>query len=107
MLVRAPLVKTQQHGSIRVVDLTPVVMARRRFGLPKEGLVPFEAAWNVSDANDRPYAFHYVSGVALTDFEQRRLDRLIREASKNNLAFALRTTRDRDLPPCLIRLAMA
>ena len=71
MLVRAPLVKTQQHGSIRVVDLTPVVMTRRRFGLPKEGLVPFEAAWNVSDADDRPYAFHCVSGVALTDFEQR------------------------------------
>jgi len=87
MLVRAPLVKTQQHRSIRVVDLTPVVMARSRFGLPKKGLVPFEAAWNVSDADDRPYAFHCVSGVALTDFEQRHLNRLNRETSKNNLAF--------------------
>jgi hypothetical protein len=28
-----------------------------------------------------------VSGIALTDFEQRHLNRLNRETSKNNLAF--------------------
>ena len=78
MLVRAPLVETQQHGSIQVADLTPVVMTRSRFGLPKERLVPFEAAWNVSDADDRPYALHCVSGIGLTDNEQALPNSLIR-----------------------------
>ena len=87
MLVRAPLVKTQQDGSIRITDLTKVVMARSRFGLPKERLVPSETARNVSDADDRPCALHCVSGVALTDFEQRRPDSLVREAFKSNLAW--------------------
>jgi hypothetical protein len=40
-------------------------MTRSRFGLSKERLVPIEAAWNVSDADDRPYALHCVSGVGL------------------------------------------
>jgi hypothetical protein len=55
---RDPLMETQQDGSIRIIDLTKVVMDRSRFGLPKERLVPFEAAWNVSDADDRPCALH-------------------------------------------------
>jgi len=55
--VRAPLVKAEQHGSIRIQDLTKVVMARRRLGLAKERLVPFEAARNVSYADDRPLRF--------------------------------------------------
>jgi len=58
MLVRAPLVETQQDGSIRIENLTKVVMARSRFGLPKERLVPFEAERNVSDADDCPCALH-------------------------------------------------
>ena len=58
--MRAPLVETQQDGSIRIADLTKVVMARSRFGLPKERLVPFEADRNVSDADDRPCALHCV-----------------------------------------------
>jgi len=62
MLVRAPLVEAQQHGSIRVADLTPVIMTRSRFGLPKERLVPFEAERNVSDADDCPGAFHLCIG---------------------------------------------
>jgi hypothetical protein len=53
--------ETQQHGSIRVADLTPVVMTRSRFGLPEERLLPFEAERNVSDADDCPCALHYVS----------------------------------------------
>ena len=48
MLVRAPLVEAEQDGSIRIQDLTKVVMARRRLGLTEERLVPFEAAGNVA-----------------------------------------------------------
>jgi hypothetical protein len=33
MLVRGPLVKAQQDGSIRIENLTPVVMARSRLAL--------------------------------------------------------------------------
>src|ERR1700728_3005166 len=60
MLVRTPLVETQQHGSVRVADLSPVAMSRSRFGLSKERLVPFETERNVSDADDCPYALHCV-----------------------------------------------
>src|ERR1700722_5603538 len=86
MPVSAPLMETQQHGSIRITDLTKVVMARSRFGLPKERLVPTEADRNVSNADDRPYALHRVSPVALIDYEQTRRDSLIRETFKSNLA---------------------
>jgi hypothetical protein len=54
MLVRAPLVEAEQNGSIRIQDLTKVVMARRRLGMAEERLVPFEAAGNVAYADDRP-----------------------------------------------------
>src|SRR5260370_12762537 len=66
MLVRTPLVEAEQDGSIRIQDLTKVVMHRRRLGLAEERLVPFEAAGNVSDPDDRPCAFHRVSAVGLT-----------------------------------------
>src|SRR5438132_1858634 len=66
MLVRAPLVEAEQDGSIRIQDLTKVVMARRRLGLAKERLVPFEATRDVAYANDRPCAFHRISAVGLT-----------------------------------------
>jgi hypothetical protein len=66
MLVRAPLVEAEQDRSIRIQDLTKVVMGWRRFGLAKERLVPFEATGNVADADDRPSAFHRSSAVALT-----------------------------------------
>jgi len=58
--VRAPLVEAEQDGSIRIQDLTKVVMARRRPGLAEERLVPFKATGNVADADDRPRAFHAV-----------------------------------------------
>src|ERR1700745_526000 len=61
MLVRAPLVEAEQHGSIRIEDLTPVVMGRMRLALAEERLVPFEAARNVPYADDRPCAFHRIS----------------------------------------------
>jgi hypothetical protein len=63
---RAPPVEAEQDGSIRIQDLTKVVMARRRLGLAKERLVPFEAARNVAYADDCPCAFHRISAVGLT-----------------------------------------
>jgi hypothetical protein len=66
MVVRAPLVEAEQDGSIRIQDLTKVIMARSRLGLAEERLVPFEATSNVADADDRPRAFHRSSGVGLT-----------------------------------------
>jgi hypothetical protein len=65
MLVRAPLVEAEQDGSIRIQDLTKVVMARRRLGLAKERLIPFEATGNVADADDCPRAFHGSSAAGL------------------------------------------
>ena len=59
--MRAPLVEAEQDGSIRIQDLTKVVMGRRRLGLAEERLVPFEAAGNVAYADDRPCAFHRIS----------------------------------------------
>jgi hypothetical protein len=61
MVVRAPLVQAEQDGSIRVEDLTKVVMARSRRGLAKERLIPVEAARDVAYANDRPCPFHRIS----------------------------------------------
>src|SRR5204863_10135156 len=65
MLVRAPLVEAEQDGSIRIQDLTEVVMARRRLGLAKERLVPFEATRDVVYANDRPCTFHRIYAVSV------------------------------------------
>ena len=39
MLVRAPLVEAEQDGSVRVEDLTEVVMAKRRPGLTEDRLM--------------------------------------------------------------------
>jgi hypothetical protein len=50
--VPAPLVKPEQDGSIPIQDLTKVIMARSRLGLPEERLVPFEAGRNVAYADD-------------------------------------------------------
>jgi hypothetical protein len=71
MLVRAPLVEAEQDGSIRIQDLTKVVMARKRLGLAKQRLVPFEAVWNVAYADDRPCAFHHISAVGLTRIRRK------------------------------------
>ena len=64
MLVRTPLVEAEQDGSIRIQDLTKVVMARKRLGLAEERLVPFEAAGHVGYADDGPDAFHRISAYA-------------------------------------------
>src|SRR5262249_43079349 len=66
MLVRAPLVEAEQDGSIRIQDLTKVVVARLRLRLAKDRLVPLEAARNVTHANDCPRAFHRIPAVDVT-----------------------------------------
>src|SRR5262249_20855787 len=50
--------KTDQHRSIRVHDLAPIVMARPRLRQPKQRLVPAKTAWNIFNPNDRPGSFH-------------------------------------------------
>ena len=57
------MVEAEQDGSIRIQDLTKVVMLRSRLGLAEERLVPFEAAENVTHADDRPSAVHRISAV--------------------------------------------
>jgi hypothetical protein len=58
MLVGAPLVKTEQDGSIRVEDLSEVVMCGSRFLQAKQRLIPSEAASYIGNSNDRPCASH-------------------------------------------------
>jgi hypothetical protein len=73
--VRAPLVEAEQHGSIRIQNLTKVVMGGNRSWLTEQRLVPFEAAGNVTYADDRPCAFHRISADGLTTqhFENQRV----------------------------------
>jgi hypothetical protein len=73
--MRAPLVEAEQDGSICIQDLTKVIMARRRLGLAKERLVPFEAARDVAYSYDRPCAFHRISAVGLTTLALTRRPR--------------------------------
>ena len=81
--MRTPLVEAEQEGSIRIQDLTKVVVARRRLGLPKERLVPFEAARDVAYADDRPCAFHRIS--ALTRIEQMGILRDGRDSPRGRM----------------------
>src|SRR5262245_57744337 len=66
MVVRTPLMEAEQDGSIRIQDLTKVVVVRSRQGLAKERLVPSETARDVPDAYDRPCAFHRTSALRPT-----------------------------------------
>jgi hypothetical protein len=59
------LVEAEQDSSICVLNLTKVIMAWRRVGLPQKRLIPLKAAGNVTDADNRPYAFHETSAIAL------------------------------------------
>lgn len=86
--MRAPLVETKQDGSIRVADLTPIVMSRSRFGLPEERLVPFKADRYVFDADDRPCALQCASSMGLME-NKAPPDSLIRKALESNLVFAI------------------
>jgi hypothetical protein len=64
MLVRTPLVQAEQDGSIRIEDLSKVVVAGTGFWQAEEKLVPFEAARNVTYADDCPSAFHSILAVS-------------------------------------------
>src|SRR5205807_10522780 len=78
MLVRAPLVEAEQDSSIRIDDLTKVVMAGSCLGLAEERLVPFEATRHIAYADDRPGAFHDISPVGLTVELTRRRTTMLR-----------------------------
>jgi hypothetical protein len=58
MLVGTPLVKAEQDCSIRIEDLTKVVMGGFCLRQAKQRLVPLAAARHIVDANDRPHAPH-------------------------------------------------
>src|ERR1051325_9494674 len=58
MLVHTPLVEAEQYGAIGIQDLTKMVMGRGCVGLAEKGLVPFEAARNIGDADNCPCPFH-------------------------------------------------
>lgn len=58
MLVRAPFVQAQQHRSVRVEELAPVVVRRMRRRLAEQRLVPRETSGHVAHADDRPRSFH-------------------------------------------------
>ena len=63
MLVRTPLVEAEQHGSIRIEDLSPVIMAWSSLGLTEKRLIPLEATGNIAHADDRPCSFHAFGSV--------------------------------------------
>jgi hypothetical protein len=64
MFVRAPPVQAEQNGSVRIRDLTKVIMGWRRLGLAKKRLVPLAARRDIAYANDGPCAFHTSSLLA-------------------------------------------
>jgi hypothetical protein len=65
MIVRAPLVEAEQDSSIRIEDLTKVIMGRTCLGLAEERLIPFEAGRHIAYTDDRPRAFHDISPAGL------------------------------------------
>lgn len=82
--MRAPLVEAEQHSSIRIQDLTKVVMVRRCLGLAEERLVPFEAARNVAYPDNRPCAFHRISAVGLVTYRSAFRDINIRKGRRQD-----------------------
>jgi hypothetical protein len=75
--VGAPLVKAEQDRSIRVEDLTEVVMGGSRLRQAKQRLVPLEAASRIGNGDDRPGAPHELppatSAPALCRWARRRI----------------------------------
>ncbi len=55
-----PGVKAEQDSSIRIEDLTEVVVSGRCFPQAKERLVPLKTAANVAYPNNCPNAFHRI-----------------------------------------------
>ena len=62
-----PLVETEQDRSIRINDLSEVVVGGSRLWQAKQRLVPVDALEHVSYANDDPRALHsFLGGEAIT-----------------------------------------
>jgi hypothetical protein len=58
MVVSAPLMETQQDCSVRVANLSEMMMRGRGLRQAEQRLIPFEAPGHVSHADDRPDALH-------------------------------------------------
>ena len=58
MILDTPLVKAEQHGSVRVDELSEVGMPRRRRPLSEQRLVPLEAPRHIPYPDDGPRALH-------------------------------------------------
>jgi hypothetical protein len=66
MVLDTPLVKAEQHSSIRVEKLTKVGMVRGRRRLAEQRLLPLETPRHIAHPDDRPRAFHGVPPSGLT-----------------------------------------
>ena len=60
MLVRTPLMQTQQNGSVRVDDLPEVSVRGLCRGEPEQRLIPVEARRHVFHTDDRPRPSHRI-----------------------------------------------
>src|SRR5688572_1704783 len=58
MFMLAPLMEAEQDRPIRIENLAEVRVARWHQGLAEQRLVPSDTTRHVSDADDRPNAFH-------------------------------------------------
>jgi hypothetical protein len=56
----APLVKTEQNGSVGVEQLAEVIVRRTTVRLAKERLVPLETGRHILNANDCPNTFQRI-----------------------------------------------
>jgi hypothetical protein len=61
VLVGAPFVETEQDSSVRVEELTKLVVGRCRLRLAEERLVPLEARADVVHPDDRAGALPWYS----------------------------------------------
>jgi len=66
MILDTPLVKAEQHSSIRIEKLAKVGMGRRRRRLAEQRLVPLETRRHIANSNDRPRSFHDITPGGLT-----------------------------------------
>ena len=71
--MRAPPVEAEQHGSIRIQDLTKVIMAWRRLGLTEERLVHLKLRGTSRTPMIVHVRFIAFSAVGLTLFAPTRI----------------------------------
>ena len=87
MLMGAPPMEAQQDCSIDILDLTKVVMARRRRGLTKERLVPSEGL----DGTSRTPMIVQVRFIAPTHMIEPNISRIAPFFIVKNVPAALST----------------